>query len=152
MCYHRFPISDTNALRTSDCEIPNCRAILDGVTPPLKAARTTFNVPCVKGMGATTATRCLREISTERFLPRRFCSATTADNNWSSSWSLSLACMNLNGGCKIRAVLSTCFPTMKERRRVRLSLPTVTITSCRSRIHLDSSKPEPYGRYEHLVW
>lgn len=33
---HRFAMSDANALRTSDCEIPNCRAILDGVTPALK--------------------------------------------------------------------------------------------------------------------
>src|SRR6516162_4995393 len=76
-----------NALRTSDCEIPNCRAILDGVTPALKAARTAFNFACVKGTATTTSTRRLREISAGSFLPRRFCSAITADVNWSSSWS-----------------------------------------------------------------
>jgi hypothetical protein len=85
---HRFAMSDANALRTSDCEIPNCRAILDGVTPALKAARTAFNFPCVKGTAAATSTRCLREVSAGSFLPRRLCSATTADNNWPSSWSL----------------------------------------------------------------
>jgi hypothetical protein len=35
---HRFTISDANALRISDSEIPNCRAILEGVMPALKAA------------------------------------------------------------------------------------------------------------------
>jgi len=89
MCSRRFAISDANALRTSDCEIPNCRAILEGVTPALKAARTAFNFPCVKGTAAATSTRCLREISVESFLPRRFCSAMTADSNCSSSWSSS---------------------------------------------------------------
>jgi hypothetical protein len=36
---HRLVSSDANAFRTSDCEIPNCRAIRDGVTPALNAAR-----------------------------------------------------------------------------------------------------------------
>jgi hypothetical protein len=43
MCCHRFTISDANALRISDCEIPNCRAILEGVMPALKAARMAFS-------------------------------------------------------------------------------------------------------------
>jgi CobQ/CobB/MinD/ParA nucleotide binding domain len=86
--HYRFRISDANALRTSDCEIPNCRAILDGVTPALKAARTAFNFPCVKGTAATASTPSLRETAASCF-PRRFCSAMTADSNWSSSWSLS---------------------------------------------------------------
>ena len=30
---------------TSDCEIRNCRAIVDGLTPALKAARTAFCWP-----------------------------------------------------------------------------------------------------------
>ena len=85
---HRFAMSDANALRTSDCEIPNCRAILDGVTPALKAARTAFNFPCVKGTAVGTSTRRVREISAGGSLPRRLCSATTADSNWPSSWSL----------------------------------------------------------------
>jgi hypothetical protein len=75
-----------NAFRTSDCEIPNCRAIRDGVTPALNAARTAFTFPCVKG-AATASTRRLRGLSsaTGSFLPRRFCSATTAETNRSNS-------------------------------------------------------------------
>jgi hypothetical protein len=78
---HRFAMSDANALRTSDCEIPNCRAILDGVTPALKAARTAFNFPCVKGTAAGTSTRRVRGFLARSFLPRRFCSVITADSN-----------------------------------------------------------------------
>src|SRR4029077_13464825 len=36
-----------NAFLTSDCEIPNCLAIADGLTPALKAARTAFSLPLV---------------------------------------------------------------------------------------------------------
>jgi ferredoxin len=86
--HYRFRISDANALRTSDCEIPNCRAILDGVTPALKAARTAFNFPCVKGTAATASMPSLRETAASCF-PRRFCSTMTVDSNWSSSRSLS---------------------------------------------------------------
>lgn len=32
-----------NAFRTSDRDSPNCRAIREGVTPALKAARTAFS-------------------------------------------------------------------------------------------------------------
>jgi len=39
---HRFNSSDANAFRTFAWEIPNCRAIRDGVMPALKAARTAF--------------------------------------------------------------------------------------------------------------
>ena len=35
----------TSAFLTSDCEIPNCLAIADGLTPALKAARTAFSLP-----------------------------------------------------------------------------------------------------------
>ena len=35
------------AFLTSDCEIPNCLAIADGLTPALKAARTAFSLPVV---------------------------------------------------------------------------------------------------------
>jgi len=56
MYAHRLAIS-ANALRTSDGEIPNCRAILDGVMPALKAARTAFSFPWVNGAAATTSTR-----------------------------------------------------------------------------------------------
>ena len=39
---YRFDVSPANALRTFAWEIPNCRAILAGVMPALKAARTAF--------------------------------------------------------------------------------------------------------------
>jgi hypothetical protein len=39
---HRFGSSDANAFRTFDCEIPNSRAIRDGVMPALNADRTAF--------------------------------------------------------------------------------------------------------------
>src|SRR6516162_2968370 len=67
-------------------EIPNCRAIREGVTPALKAARTAFNMPCVKGT-ETASTFLSREISSEAgsFLPRRFRSESTAASNRSSS-------------------------------------------------------------------
>jgi hypothetical protein len=37
-----------SAFRTSDWDKPNCRAICDGLTPTLKAARTAFSFPGVK--------------------------------------------------------------------------------------------------------
>lgn len=40
---HRFDSSDANAFRTSVCDKPNCRAIREGVTPALNAARTALN-------------------------------------------------------------------------------------------------------------
>ena len=48
MCFdshlvHRFVSSDAKACRTSDREIPNSRAIRDGVIPALNADRTAFN-------------------------------------------------------------------------------------------------------------
>ena len=39
---HRFVSSDANAFLTSDREIPNSRAIRDGVMPALNADRTAF--------------------------------------------------------------------------------------------------------------
>jgi hypothetical protein len=47
MCFdshviHRFVSSDANAFLTSDSEIPNSRAIRDGVIPALNADRTAF--------------------------------------------------------------------------------------------------------------
>ncbi len=48
MCFdshmiYRFVSSDAKAVRTFDWEMPNCRAIRDGVIPALKAARTAFS-------------------------------------------------------------------------------------------------------------
>jgi hypothetical protein len=42
-CFQGFGLSDANAFRTFDWEIPNCRAIREGVMPALKAARTAFS-------------------------------------------------------------------------------------------------------------
>jgi hypothetical protein len=70
------------------------------VTPALKAARTAFTFPCVKGTAEDFICR-LRELSsdTASFLPRRLCSATTADSNRSSSVSAScfIACGRFAG-------------------------------------------------------
>jgi len=46
-CFHLFGLSLANAFRTLDWEIPNCRAILAGVMPALKAERTAFTWPWV---------------------------------------------------------------------------------------------------------
>ena len=79
-----------NAFRTSECEILNCRAICDGLSPALKAARTAFNLPGVKAT-ETSSTLRFCEFSFEgNFLPRRCCSTSNAAPNWSRSWSLSL--------------------------------------------------------------
>ena len=40
--------SVASAFLTSDCEIPNWRAIAEGLTPALKAARTAFSLPVVR--------------------------------------------------------------------------------------------------------
>ena len=88
--HFRLEASAASAFRTSDCEIPNCRAIRDGVIPALKAARTAFNFPLVNESG-TSSNRRLRELSSKAggFLPRRCCSAKAAATNWSSSGSVS---------------------------------------------------------------
>jgi hypothetical protein len=44
---------------TCDWDKPNCRAILDGVTPALKAACTAFICPRVSGVAAVLDGRCL---------------------------------------------------------------------------------------------
>ena len=62
---HRSPSSDAKAFRTFDWEIPNCRAIRDGVTPALKAERTAFTLPRVKGTSLISTCR--------RFLMRGDC-------------------------------------------------------------------------------
>ena len=52
-----FVRSDANAFLTSDWDMPNCRAIREGVTPALKAARTAFNLPCVNAISAILTCR-----------------------------------------------------------------------------------------------
>ena len=44
-----------SAFLTSDCEIPNCLAIADGLTPALKAARTAFSLPVVNEPAPSSA-------------------------------------------------------------------------------------------------
>ena len=47
-CGAHLDASPASAFRTSDWDKPNCRAIRDGLTPTLKAARTAFILPGVK--------------------------------------------------------------------------------------------------------
>jgi hypothetical protein len=47
--------SVASAFLTSDCEIPNCRAIAEGLTPALKAARTAFSLPVVNEPAPSSA-------------------------------------------------------------------------------------------------
>jgi hypothetical protein len=85
-----------DALLTSDCEIPNCRAIAEGLTPALKAARTAFSLPVVSAPAPPSAGAALRgpdlasafglpvgEVGVGR--PRRLASAVTAASRESTS-------------------------------------------------------------------
>ena len=108
--HFRLEASPASAFRTSDCEIPNCRAIRDGVIPALKAARTAFNFPLVSG-SETSSTRRLRGLSSKAggFLPRRCCSAEATATNWSSSASVSRFIAfgrSLGRTCRTAAVLA----------------------------------------------
>jgi hypothetical protein len=85
------------AFLTSDCEIPNCLAIADGLTPALKAARTAFSLPVVNETAPSSATSWRRcgFASATRFSfagsggrrPRRSASLVTAASNASISTS-----------------------------------------------------------------
>ena len=115
---HRFDASPANAFLTFAWEIPNCRAILAGVIPALKAARTAFTCPRVNETSATWACRRL-SLDGDRFgagsgrtfnrwckvcksastaggnLPRRFISSRVAPHIKSNS--LSLKCLTALG-------------------------------------------------------
>ena len=54
---HCFGSSVASAFRTLDWEIPNCRAILAGVMPALKAERTAFTSPRVNVASEMSACR-----------------------------------------------------------------------------------------------
>jgi hypothetical protein len=82
-------VSEANAFLTSDCEIPNCRAMRDGVMPALKVARTAFSFPDVKTVGTSSCCRLRGLLPDGTFLPRRFCSASMAESNRSRSRSSS---------------------------------------------------------------
>jgi hypothetical protein len=108
--HFRLEASPASAFRTSACEIPNCRAIRDGVTPALKAARTAFDFPLVSGSGASS-TRRFRGLSSKAggFLPRRCCSAEATATNWSSSGSVSRLIAfgrSLGRTCRMAGVVS----------------------------------------------
>ena len=47
--------SVASAFLTSDCEIPNFRAIAEGLTPALNAARTAFSLPFVSECPASSS-------------------------------------------------------------------------------------------------
>ena len=42
LCSASVVVSDANTFRTSDCDMPNCRAMTDGLMPALNAARTAL--------------------------------------------------------------------------------------------------------------
>jgi hypothetical protein len=62
--------SIVNTLRTSDCDMPNCRAISDGLMPALNAARTALTCPRVNETVAAPTCRLGRDLSVrdERFV------------------------------------------------------------------------------------
>ncbi len=94
----RCRASEVSTFRTSDCEIPNSRAIRGGAIPALKAARTAFTWPPVSertacagrplegsflfrdlGVGPSDAARL------DGSLPRRFASSSAAARSDASS-------------------------------------------------------------------
>jgi hypothetical protein len=94
--------SEANTLRTSDWDMPNCRAILDGVMPASKAARTALTCPRANETFVNSARRLSfdddRSGSTGGFgltlggnLPRRFASSTDAVISRSNS--ISVRCL-----------------------------------------------------------
>ena len=72
--YANLPAFIASAFLTSDCEIPNCLAIADGLTPALKAARTAFSLPVVNEPAPSSAAswrRCGFEASLRPALQER---------------------------------------------------------------------------------
>jgi hypothetical protein len=86
-----------SAFLTSDCEIPNCLAIADNLTPALKAARTAFSLPVVNEPAPTSTAswrRCVFASATGFSFagmggrrPRRSASVVTAASSASISTS-----------------------------------------------------------------
>ena len=86
-----------SAFLTSDCEIPNCLAIAEGLTPALKAARTAFSLPVVNESARSSAAswrRCVFASATGFSFaglggrrPRRSASVVTAASSASISTS-----------------------------------------------------------------
>ena len=88
-----FAISSlrASAFLTSDCEIPNCRAMAEGFTPALKEASTAFIFPFVRppAIPSTAVRRPAGFASTCGWglgrRPRRSASVVTAASNLSIS-------------------------------------------------------------------
>jgi hypothetical protein len=96
-----FAVSDANTFLTSDWDMPNCRAICDGLIPALVAARTALTCPRVNEDFMTSA--CPLSLDGDCFwtdasfavghalggnLPRRFASWTDVVMSRSSSASV----------------------------------------------------------------
>ena len=91
------PSPCASAFLTSDCEMPNCLAIADGLTPALKAARTAFSLPVVNKPALSSAAalrRCGFALATGFSFsglggsrPRRSASTLTAASSASISTS-----------------------------------------------------------------
>jgi hypothetical protein len=112
-------VPDTNTFLTSDWDMPNCRAICDGLMPALSAARTALTCPGVSETVATSARRL--SLDDDRFatdspgapgwplggnLPRRFASSTDAEISRSSS--LSVRCLTALGRSLGRTCRCSC--------------------------------------------
>ena len=113
-------VSDANTFLTSDWDMPNCRAICDGLMPALSAARTALTCPRVNETFATLACRwsfdgdCFRTDSSVEFgwmlgsnRPRRFASSTDAVMSRSNSLSVryfTALGRSLGSTCRFKAV------------------------------------------------
>jgi hypothetical protein len=114
-------VSDARTFLTSDCDMPNCRAICDGLMPALSAARTALTWPRVNETFATSAcSLCLDDdcfgtdasvelgqtlVGSNR--PRRFASSTDTVMSRSSSLSvryLTALGRSLGSTCRFKAV------------------------------------------------
>jgi len=76
--------SVASAFLTSDCEIPNFRAIAEGLTPALNAARTAFSLPFVSECPASSSVGTFDAEGLGN-RPRRSASLVTAASRVSTS-------------------------------------------------------------------
>jgi hypothetical protein len=125
-------VSDANTFLTSDWDMPNCRAICDGLMPALSAARTALTCPRVNETFATLACRlcldddCFAAGSFVGFgwalggnLPRRFASWTDAVMSRSSSVSVRyLTALGRSLGRTWRCVAVSVGASLAEARLV----------------------------------
>ena len=137
-------VSDANTFLTSDWDMPNCRAICDGLMPALTAARTAFTCPRVNEIFANSACRwsfdgdCFRTNSSVEFggmlgsnRPRRFASSTDADMSRSSS--LSVRYLTALGGHWVAHAVSKPCPLLLPWQRPALLAAEKHLEPYRSR-------------------